>query len=182
MRRRGGERLGTGGLCARLESGAVRGRVRAGSLFISTFEKQLDAKRRIVAPQEFRAAVAPLDGLFCFPSVEADCIEGGGRALFDSYAALIEEYPFGDPTRTALETSIMGGMTQLAFDVAGRVTLPESLCEAFGLKDWVTVVGLGGRFQIWPREAWRSRSRVQRELAREGLLERARRVAVIAHA
>ena len=61
-------------------------------MFISTFEKQLDAKRRIVAPVEFRAAVAPLDGLFCFPSIEADCIEGGGRQLFDSYAALIEEF------------------------------------------------------------------------------------------
>jgi hypothetical protein len=30
-------------------------------MFISTFEKQLDAKRRIVVPQEFRAAVAGHD-------------------------------------------------------------------------------------------------------------------------
>ena len=27
-------------------------------VFLSTFEKQLDAKRRIVVPQEFRAAVS----------------------------------------------------------------------------------------------------------------------------
>lgn len=146
-------------------------------VFISTFEKQLDAKRRIVAPQEFRAAVAPLEGLFCFPSVEADCVEGGGKALFDGYAALIEEYPFGDATRTALETSIMGGMTQLAFDGAGRVTLPEGLCQAYGLTDWVVVVGLGARFQIWSREAWRERERSQRLIARDALLARARRAA-----
>ena len=44
-------------------------------MFLSTFEKQLDAKRRIVAPLDFRTAVAPFDGVFCFPSVEADCIE-----------------------------------------------------------------------------------------------------------
>jgi MraZ protein len=142
-------------------------------VFISTFDKQLDAKRRIVAPLEFRTAVAPLDGLFCFPSVEADCLEGGGKALFDSYVALIEEYPFGDPARTALETSILGGMVQLSFDVAGRITLPESFCEQFGLTDWVTIVGLGQRFQIWPREAWREHVRRQREMARQGLLARA---------
>jgi MraZ protein len=145
-----------------------------GLVFISTFEKQLDTKRRIVAPMDYRATVAPFDGLFCFPSIEADCIEGGGRALFDSYASLIDEYPFGDPTRTALETSIMGGMVQLSFDTAGRITLPESLCEMFGMSDWVTVVGLGARFQIWSRDAFRARFKEQREAAQQGLLARAR--------
>ncbi len=147
-------------------------------MFISTFEKQLDAKRRIVAPAEFRAAVAPLDGRFCFPSIEADCIEGGGRALFDAYVALIEEFAFGDPTRTALETSLMGGMVQLSFDTAGRITLPDSFCQMFGLNDWVTVVGLGQRFQIWSRDAYRARVAEQREAARQALLARARNVAL----
>jgi MraZ protein len=147
--------------------------LRAGLVFISTFEKQLDAKRRIVAPAEFRAAVAPFDGLFCFPAIEFDCIEGGGKALFDKYAALIDEFAYGNPVRSALETSIMGGMVQLSFDTAGRITLPESFCEQFGLTDWVTVVGMGERFQIWPRDVFRERARRQREVAREGLLAHA---------
>jgi len=147
-------------------------------VFISTFEKQLDAKRRIVAPIDYRTTVAPFDGLFCFPSIEAECLEGGGKELFDSYVALIGEYPFGDPTRTALETSILGGMVQLSFDTAGRITLPEALCDQLGLSDWVTVVGLGGRFQIWSREAFRARAKEQRELAQQGLLARARQHAL----
>ena len=50
-------------------------------MFLSTFEKQLDSKRRLVVPQEFRAAVSgPFDGIFCFPSIEADCLEAGGKA------------------------------------------------------------------------------------------------------
>jgi MraZ protein len=143
-------------------------------VFISTFEKQLDAKRRLVAPAEFRATVAPFDGIFCLPSIEADCIEGGGRALFDAYAALIDEFPFGDPQRTALETAVMGGMVQLSFDTAGRITLPEGLCDQFGLTDWVTIVGLRDRFQIWPRDAFRERMARQREIAREALIARGR--------
>ena len=142
-------------------------------MFISTFEKQLDAKRRIVAPQDYRASVAPFDGLFCFPSIEADCIEGGGKDLFDEYAALIDEFPLGDPARLALETCVMGGMVQLSFDTAGRITLPESLCDMFGITDWVTVVGLRKRFQIWPREAYRARYPDLRQVAQAGLLRRA---------
>ncbi|CAN7430693.1 division/cell wall cluster transcriptional repressor MraZ [Phenylobacterium sp. LjRoot219] len=141
-------------------------------MFLSTFEKQLDAKRRIVVPQEFRAlAAGPFDGVFCFPSIEADCIEGGGKALFDRYIGVIEELEFGDPLRTALETSVLGGMAKLSFDTAGRITLPESLCDMFGLTDWVVVVGLGDRFQIWSRDAFQAHRAAQRDLAREGLAQ-----------
>jgi MraZ protein len=139
-------------------------------MFLSTFEKQLDAKRRIVVPLEFRAlAAGPFDGVFCFPSIEADCIEGGGKPLFDRYLGVIEELEFGDPLRSALETSVLGGMAKLSFDTAGRITLPETLCDMFGLSDWVVVVGLGDRFQIWAREAFQAHRAAQRELAREGL-------------
>ncbi len=141
-------------------------------MFFSTFDKQLDAKRRIVVPQDFRAAAAgPFDGVFCFPSIEADCIEGGGQALFNRYLALIEELQFGDPLRGALETSILGGMTRLAFDTAGRITLPESLCALANIKDWVSVVGMGDRFQIWPRELFTAHRLGQRGAAREGLAD-----------
>lgn len=139
-------------------------------MFHSTFEKQLDAKRRLLVPQEFRAAAAsPFDGVFCFPSIEHDCIEGGGQALFDTYLGVIDELAFGDPLRSALEASVLGGMTRLAYDSAGRITLPESLCQAFGLTDWVALVGLGERFQIWPRQAWIAHRAEQLKLARAGL-------------
>jgi MraZ protein len=139
-------------------------------VFLSTFEKQLDSKRRIVVPHDFRAAVAgPFDGVFCLPSIEADCIEGGGKALYDRYVALVEELAFGDPLRTALETSVYGGMNQLSFDTAGRITLPDALCQQFGLADWVAVVGMGDRFQIWERDAFRAHRDAQRATAREGL-------------
>lgn len=141
-------------------------------MFLSTFEKQLDAKRRIVVPQEFRALVSgPFDGVFCFPSIEAECVEGGGKALFDRYLGVIEEMPFGDPLRSALETSVLGGMAKMSFDTAGRITLPETLCDLFGLTDWVVVVGLGDRFQIWNREAFQAHRAAQRDLAREGLAQ-----------
>jgi MraZ protein len=143
-------------------------------VFLSTFDKQLDAKRRIVVPQEFRASLpdAPPGlggGVFCFPSIEADCLEAGGKPLFDRYMAVIEELPFGDPLRSALETSVLGGMARLGFDSAGRITLPDALCDMFAITDWVSVVGLGDRFQIWPRDAFHAYRAEQRTAARDGL-------------
>ena len=141
-------------------------------MFLSTFEKQLDAKRRIVVPLDYRALVSgPFDGIFCFPSFEADCIEAGGQALFETYQKLLGELPFGDPVRTAMEYSVLGGQNRLAFDTAGRITLPEALCEQFGLTDWVAVVGLGDRFQIWDRAAFQAHRVAQREIAKAGLAE-----------
>ncbi len=143
-------------------------------MFLSTYEKQLDAKRRVVAPAEFRAlAGAPgeagADGVWVFPSIEADCLEGGGQALFDQYKAVIDALPFGDPARSALECSVYAGMRRLPFDTAGRIVLPEDLCAEFGLSDQVVVAGLGDRFQIWDREAFRAHRAAARLAARDGL-------------
>ena len=141
-------------------------------MFLSTFEKQLDAKRRIVAPADFRAHLTgPFEGVFCFPSIEFDCIEGGGKALFDRYTAMIEELQFGDPLRTAIETSVRAGMNMLAFDTAGRITLPETLCRDFDLTDWVVIAGMGERFQIWNRDAFQAHRAQQREQARAGMAQ-----------
>ena len=139
-------------------------------MYLSTFEKQMDAKRRLVVPVEFRGqGGGPFDGVVCLPSIDADCLEAGGQTLFDGYRALIEGLPFGSELRRSLQTSVYGGQRSLGFDSAGRITLPEDLCEQFRLTDWVTVVGLGDRFQIWERDAFREHRARERLAAREGL-------------
>lgn len=146
-------------------------------MFLSTFEKQLDAKRRIVVPQEYRAALSGpsgtmmADGVFVFPSIRSDCIEGGGQALFDRYGAMADELEFGDELRDSIERNVFGEMQKLSFDTAGRITLPESLCEMYGITDWVAVVGLRDRFEIWERDAYRAQRAADREKARAGLAE-----------
>ena len=137
-------------------------------MFLSTFEKQLDGKRRLVVPADLRA-LAGGEGVWLFPSIEADCLEGGGQALFDQYRGVIDGLPFGDPLRSALETSVYAGVSRLPFDTAGRIVLSEELCAEFGLADQVVIAGLGDRFQLWDREAFRAHRSAQRLAAREGL-------------
>lgn len=139
-------------------------------MFLSTVEKQLDQKRRIVLPQNFRAAAAGgFDGIYCFPSLVGDCLEAGGQAFLDAYLKVIAGYPFGHEKRTALETTVLGDMVELGFDTAGRITLSDGLFGGIGVGDWVSLVGMGDRFQIWPRGAFKAHRPQQRILAREAL-------------
>jgi MraZ protein len=130
-------------------------------MFLSTHEKQLDIKRRLLVPQDFRAAalkpfsdLETFEGLYGFALKSLGCLECGGLEFFSHYKSLIDAEAFGSERRRALERRIYGGMSRLLFDTAGRVTLPEALSEAFGLKDAVLLVGLYDRFQIWNPEAY----------------------------
>ena len=141
-------------------------------MFLSTFEKQLDAKRRIVVPQDYRAALSgPQDGLFVFPSIRSGCIEGGGQALFDRYAKMADDLEFGDELRDSIERNVFGKMQQLSFDPAGRITLPEAFCNRYRMSDWVAVVGLRDRFEIWERDAYQALEDPDREFAKSGLAD-----------
>ena len=149
-----------------------KGRGPPREMFLSTFEKQLDAKRRIVVPQDYRATLsAPGDSLFVFPSIRSGCIEGGGQALFDRYAKMADDLEFGDELRDSIERNVFGEMQKLSFDPAGRITLPEHLCEQYGLTDWIAVVGLRDRFEIWERDAYRAQRAADREFAKAGLAD-----------
>jgi len=142
-------------------------------VFLSTYEKQLDGKRRLLIPQEFRTADNGAEtGVFCFFSVESDCLEAGGDLLMAEYVAIIEGLPFGDDWRTALEETVYAGQKPLGYDGGGRITLPESLCQEAGLGEDVVIVGLGPRFQIWDRARWNARREERRMLARKALRER----------
>ena len=141
-------------------------------VFLSTFEKQLDGKRRLLIPQEFRTADNGAEHrIFCFPSIEADCLEAGGDHLFAVYVEMIRALPFGSAQRSALEWQVLGEQNRLAFDGGGRITLPESLVAEAGLGETVMIVGLGDRFQIWSKEAWAGWRAEQRRTARTGMAE-----------
>lgn len=141
-------------------------------MFLSTYDKQLDVKRRLVVPADYRPhGAADFDGVYLFPSLMSDCLEAGGQALFEAYQAMADERPFGDPVRDAIEWKVFGKLHKLAFDGAGRITLPESLCDAYGLGEWVTIIGLRDRFQLWSREAFAARDAEQGRIARQGVLD-----------
>lgn len=152
-------------------------------MFFATYEKQLDGKRRLLIPQEYRTADNGAEhGVICFLSLDGDCLEAGGDKLLAAYTDMIEDHPFGDDARALIEEVVYAGHRRLAYDGGGRITLPESLCQEAGLGEDVCIVGLGNRFQIWDRERWEERRKARRPLARAAVQEHseARRQATMA--
>jgi len=141
-------------------------------VFLSTYEKQLDAKRRLLIPGDFRTAENGAEnGIFLFPSVEADCLEAGGDRLFAVYQEMIDSLPFGSEERSALEWQVMGEQVRLSFDSGGRITLPEHLCTEAEFGESVVIIGLKDRFQIWAKDKYMARRAQQRAAAKAGLAQ-----------
>ena len=69
--------------------------------------------------------------------------------------------------RDAFVTTLFGESVQLSFDPEGRVTLPEHLIAAAGIKEAATFVGKGEVFEIWEPAAFANYAKRARELVRE---------------
>ena len=167
--------LGSGG---QFKSGS--GRIRLGvGVFLSSYEKQLDVKRRLIVPSDYRVAalathdgVEPFEGVYCIAAINAACLECGGAAFFATYRDVISEYPKLSPTRAAMERRFYASMHRLGFDTAGRITLPEKLCDQFGLSGDVVIAGLGDSFQIWQPSAYAAHVEAQDRLVEAAFARR----------
>jgi MraZ protein len=149
----------------RRAKGSGRARV-----FLSTFEKPLDSKRRFVVPADYRNVEdGSQDELFVFPCLSEPCLEAGGVALKKEYEAMVAKLPFGHDSRKSLTLKVFAQSRTLAYDTAGRITLPDAMCARFGLRNEVILVGMMDRFLIWEPEAYQPWAEKMERLADESI-------------
>jgi MraZ protein len=123
--------------------------------FISTMTGTLDGKGRVCIPSAYRQILAAQTtaGVYVCPSFHEQALECFGDDVLQAFhQQLGTQDPFfaveGDDKSFAILS-----MTQLlAHDENGRVRLPEEFIAHAGLKDKVTFVGMGRKFQIWETE------------------------------
>lgn len=130
--------------------------------FTGRHRNGVDAKGRVSVPAPLRAALNGAEGVYLFPSQHRPCLEGAGAAFMEGRAALIDRLDPLDPKRAALERLYFGLAVFCAFDTAGRVTLPGSLREEFGIVEEAVFVGMRDRFELWAPEreaAWDAQSK-----------------------
>jgi transcriptional regulator MraZ len=119
--------------------------------FVSTFTNKVDTKGRVSVPAPFRTVLAKdgLDGIYCYPSLDAPALDAGGQRLIDKINHLVEDLaPYSDE-RDQLATALFGTSEVLTIDQDGRTIVPERLLEHAGITSQVTFVGLGEKFQLW---------------------------------
>ena len=119
--------------------------------FVSNYTLRLDSKGRVSIPAPYRSVLNRdgFDGLYCYPALDRPAIDAGGNALMGEIESLIAQFaPFSDQ-REQLATALFGTSDTLKLDGEGRVILTEPLKAHAGIKDTVSFVGLGHKFQIW---------------------------------
>ena len=137
--------------------------------FVSNFTNRLDAKGRVSIPASFRAVLARdgYEGLCVLPSLDSQALDAGGNALLSEINQLIESYPPYSEERDTLSSALLGTSEVLKTDAEGRIILAESLKSFAGIRDQVTFVGHGHKFQIWEPETFRAHLDAARAKARD---------------
>jgi MraZ protein len=110
--------------------------------FVSTFTNRIDTKGRVSVPASFRTVLAKdgLDGIYCYPSLDAPALDAGGKRLVDKINALVEDLaPYSDE-KDQLATALFGTSEILTIDQDGRTILPERLREHAGITSHITFV------------------------------------------
>jgi|SRR5512134_2681741 MraZ protein len=142
--------------------------------FVSTFTNKIDAKGRVSIPAPFRAVLerdgysqGSSGGIYCYPSLDAPALDAGGERLAKKIDGLLAGLPDYSDERDELSVALYGDVQVLAIDGDGRIVLPEGLRSHAGLRDQVTFVGLGDKFQMWAPQAFDERRAKARAKAHE---------------
>jgi MraZ protein len=126
--------------------------------FVAHHTNRLDAKGRVSIPAPFRAVLAKdgFEGLYVYPSLDAEALDCGGHALRREIEGLLQSQPAFSEERHLFSTALNGASEILKVDPEGRVILTDTLKSFAGLADEVTFVGQGHLFQIWEPSRFRA--------------------------
>ena len=126
------------------------------SRFLSSFDKQIDAKGRVSIPASYRAAVTALgaDRIFAFPSFADGSIECYPPPAYFDLLDRIERIVESPEAKEHLEVAVITRCAELPFDGEGRVVFPERLLKSKGIEKAVMFAGRGNRFQMWAPDAF----------------------------
>jgi MraZ protein len=126
---------------------------------LGTHSYQLDPKGRVSLPARFREAFA--DGVWLTIGQDG-CLYVFPRAEWQRRSDEVAASPLSDADGRAYSRLFFGASDEAKLDSQGRVTIPQRLRDAVGIKKDVVVLGVRDRMEIWDR---RSYARYERSFA-----------------
>jgi MraZ protein len=121
------------------------------TIFSSTFQHGVDAKRRVQVPAKWRPAESDMElTLVLWPKhKEGFCLRVLPPDQLDKLLDELDAMPNSDPNKVVLKRFIGSSSIQVALDKAGRICIPEAMAVEAGIEDEAILVGLLDRFEIW---------------------------------
>ncbi len=118
---------------------------------LGTHSYQLDPKGRVSLPARFREAFA--DGVWLTIGQDG-CLYVFPRAEWQRRSDEVAASPLSDADGRAYSRLFFGASDEAKLDSQGRVTIPQRLRDAVGIKKDVVVLGVRDRMEIWDRRSY----------------------------
>lgn len=121
------------------------------SMFMGEYNHSIDPKGRLIVPVKFRESLGDifvvtqgLDGcLFVYPDKE-----------WQEFEEKLKSLPMANRDARKFVRFFLAGAAQVEVDKQGRILLPANLRSFAGLTKDCTLVGVGGRVEIWDKDRW----------------------------
>ncbi len=120
--------------------------------YAGTFERSLDAKKRVTIPAAWLNGGA--NAFHAIPSPSGDCLIVMPPEEFDSIEGRIQQSGIPAAECRKAIRQFYGQARAISADAQGRILLPEEQCEAIKLKGEIVLVGGRSRFEIWNEKRW----------------------------
>src|SRR3954452_6321303 len=135
----------------------------------SLYQHGVDEKRRLQIPAKWRPAGPNTElTLILWPKPkEGPCLRVLPPEKMADLMRDIDAMPNSDPNKVVLKRFIGSKSVQVSLDSVGRVTVPEEMAKAAGIKAEAVLVGLLDRYEIWSPERYEKVAAADEILAQE---------------
>jgi MraZ protein len=122
-------------------------------MFLGEYRHSLDSKDRLTVPVRYRELI--VDGAFILRGFDRNLMVLTSKA-FDAISRRLDHMSLTDPLARDLRRRIFGSASHLEIDKAGRILIPDFLCQKAGLSSDqdAVLVGQGSYFEIWSSGEW----------------------------
>ncbi len=122
-------------------------------MFLGEYRHSIDNKDRLTVPVRYRELMD--DGAFILRGFDRNLMVLTTKA-FEAISHRIDQMSLTDPLARSLRRLIIGSASRVEIDKAGRILIPDFLCQKAGITcdHEAVLVGQGNYFEIWSSDEW----------------------------
>ena len=122
-------------------------------MFLGEYRHSIDNKDRLTVPARYRELMD--EGAYILRGFDRNLMVLTTKA-FEAISHRLDQMSLTDPLARALRRLIIGSASRLEIDKAGRILIPDFLCQKTGLASDhdAVLVGQGNYFEIWSSDEW----------------------------
>jgi MraZ protein len=126
-----------------------------GGLFVNTYVHNLDAKKRLTIPSDWREVVGVPQRLFVLPGVNEKCLCVYPAREMTRRLESLRKLSIADKKGRRLARTLASRSDLVPWDSQGRIRIKDSLLDHAELREQVTLVGTFDGFELWSPDLWK---------------------------